>query len=128
MTVGTDTYILPADAMAYLRKMTMDGTADYFAALTEEQQERFLADALIELESIPKPGQKFNIWQPLDFPRYACGTKYGYETPEEVGKAQALEAGALLMCEIAGRKREGKALASKRAEDLLPFIGAGLKY
>lgn len=123
MALGTDTYITPEGVTDYLSAHYALGSEPlYWAALTQEQQSAFLADALRKLEAIPKRGRKLYPQQRLAFPRIHSGMRVTADScgiPLCVAHAQAEEAVACMMLRLGAPLPAGRRLASAAAEELL---------
>jgi len=122
LTIGIDTYATVAEADAEIAKSAVrytDSTAEYWSALTEEQKENYLADALDEMENTMYTGRKQMYTQELQFPRFASCQLYYTGIPKEVKAAQAEIALQLMRISLMGDKSDGKKYSSARAELLM---------
>ena len=118
-----------ADEIVELHYM-LESIGDYWLSLEDIQKEQLLIQSAGEMQNLPVLGVKLFIQQPLQFPRRANFNRITqYETPEEVKRAQVLNAVRILEVKLMLKGKDGKILSSLDAEnEMHRWIGGGFKF
>lgn len=114
MQVGVDTYITveQADAIIQGNVCSQSKQRQDWEGLSDDDKGVFLAQAMLEIESLAYIGMKADQSQPLQFPR-----NFQDETPDSVKQAQAFEACAACAVD----QNEADTRAQLRAQGVKSF-------
>ena len=119
--IGENSYISIAEADEIIAKTYSDNDtlANYWLCAEDDDKAGYLLASMDEIEAQPMRGRKYYIYQKLSFPRFGVGNFFDMFVHENVKKAQAINALALLNKDMGDVSGKGQYLTSKRAEWLL---------